>query len=93
MYTFVSYTAEELFEKVWQTPMVKLVHEIGGQTRSHGPRPAKTPPKCAMGAEFHVPAKPTACMDLNGRIDVSNRSADGLRRTEKLEGHQDRAAR
>ncbi|EJF74077.1 hypothetical protein A462_00079, partial [Pseudomonas sp. Ag1] len=29
MYTFVSFTVEELFEKVWQTPMVKLAHEIG----------------------------------------------------------------
>ena len=29
MYTFVSFTVAELFEKVWQTPMVKLAHEIG----------------------------------------------------------------
>jgi hypothetical protein len=29
MYTFVSFTVVELFEKVWQTPMVKLAHEIG----------------------------------------------------------------
>lgn len=29
MYTFVSFTVEELFEKMWQTPMVKLAHEIG----------------------------------------------------------------
>lgn len=29
MYTFVSFTVAELFEKVWQTPMVKLAHDIG----------------------------------------------------------------
>jgi hypothetical protein len=29
MYTFVSFTVAELFGKVWQTPMVKLAHEIG----------------------------------------------------------------
>ncbi|RON56160.1 hypothetical protein [Pseudomonas frederiksbergensis] len=29
MYTFVSFTVAELFEKVWQMPMVKLAHEIG----------------------------------------------------------------
>ncbi|MBW4793334.1 hypothetical protein [Pseudomonas tolaasii] len=29
MYTFVSFTVAELFEKVWQTSMVKLAHEIG----------------------------------------------------------------
>lgn len=29
MYTFVSFTVAELFEKVWQTPMVKLAYEIG----------------------------------------------------------------
>ncbi|MBV6659791.1 hypothetical protein KV572_02540 [Pseudomonas yamanorum] len=29
MYTFVSFTVEELFEKVWQTPMVKRAREIG----------------------------------------------------------------
>ncbi|KTC15881.1 hypothetical protein [Pseudomonas viridiflava] len=29
MYTFVSFTVVELFEKVWQTPMVTLAHEIG----------------------------------------------------------------
>jgi len=29
MYTFVSFTVAELFEKVWQMPMVKLAHDIG----------------------------------------------------------------
>jgi len=29
MYTFVSFTVAELFEKVWQTPMVKLAHDTG----------------------------------------------------------------
>ncbi|MHC8286885.1 hypothetical protein ACYZUD_08655 [Pseudomonas sp. XS1P51] len=29
MYTFVSFTVAELFEKVWETPMVKLAQEIG----------------------------------------------------------------
>lgn len=29
MYTFVSFTVAELFEKVWETPMVKLAHDIG----------------------------------------------------------------
>ncbi|MNR15393.1 hypothetical protein D3C85_1319260 [compost metagenome] len=29
MHTFVSFTVVELFEKVWQTPMVKLAHDIG----------------------------------------------------------------
>lgn len=29
MYTFVSFTVAELFEKMWQTSMVKLAHEIG----------------------------------------------------------------
>ena len=29
MYKFVSFTVEELFEKVWETPMVKLAHDIG----------------------------------------------------------------
>lgn len=29
MYTFVSFTAAEPFEKMWQTPMVKLAHDIG----------------------------------------------------------------
>jgi hypothetical protein len=29
MYTFVSFTVVELFEKVWQTPMAKLAHDIG----------------------------------------------------------------
>jgi hypothetical protein len=29
MYTFVSFAVAELFEKVWQTPMVKLAHDIG----------------------------------------------------------------
>ncbi|NWB56522.1 hypothetical protein [Pseudomonas sp. F8002] len=29
MYTFVSFTVAELFEKVWQTPMIKLAHDIG----------------------------------------------------------------
>lgn len=29
MYAFVSFTVAELFEKVWQTPMVNLAHEIG----------------------------------------------------------------
>lgn len=29
MYTLVSFTVAELFEKVWQTPMIKLAHEIG----------------------------------------------------------------
>jgi hypothetical protein len=29
MYTFVSFTVAELFEKVWQTLMVKLAHDIG----------------------------------------------------------------
>lgn len=29
MYAFVSFTVAELFEKVWQTPMVKLANEIG----------------------------------------------------------------
>jgi hypothetical protein len=29
MYTFVSFTVAELFEKVWQTAMVKLAHDIG----------------------------------------------------------------
>ncbi|WP_248488285.1 hypothetical protein [Pseudomonas sp. CYM-20-01] len=28
MYTFVSFTVVELFEKVWQIPMVKLAHDI-----------------------------------------------------------------
>lgn len=29
MYIFVSFTVAELFDKVWQTPMVKLTHDIG----------------------------------------------------------------
>jgi|GEM_PF-3053440 len=29
MYTFVSFTVAELFDKVWQTPMVKLIHDVG----------------------------------------------------------------
>ncbi len=29
MYTFVSFTVAELFDKVWQTPMIKLAHDIG----------------------------------------------------------------
>lgn len=29
MYTFVSSTVAELFEKVWHTPMVKLAQDIG----------------------------------------------------------------
>jgi len=28
MYTFVSFTVAELFEKVWQTPMLKLAFDI-----------------------------------------------------------------
>lgn len=28
MYTFVSFTVAELFEKVWETSMVKLAHDI-----------------------------------------------------------------
>lgn len=26
---FVSFTVAELFDKLWQTPMVKLVHDVG----------------------------------------------------------------
>ncbi|WP_339483501.1 hypothetical protein [Pseudomonas sp. RL_5y_Pfl2_73] len=29
MYTLVSFTIAELFEKVWETPMVKLAQDIG----------------------------------------------------------------
>ncbi|MDF9773320.1 hypothetical protein OKW11_000277 [Pseudomonas baetica] len=29
MYTFVSFTVAKLFEKVWETPMVKLAHDTG----------------------------------------------------------------
>ncbi|MGO4311702.1 hypothetical protein AB4Z35_17855 [Pseudomonas sp. KB_15] len=29
MYIFVSFTVAELFDKVRQTPMVKLTHDIG----------------------------------------------------------------
>jgi hypothetical protein len=29
MCTFVSFTVAELFENVWQTPMVKFAHDIG----------------------------------------------------------------
>lgn len=29
MYTLVTFTIAELFEKVWETPMVKLAQDIG----------------------------------------------------------------
>ncbi len=29
MYRFVNFAVVELFEKVWQTPMIKLAHNIG----------------------------------------------------------------
>ncbi|WP_155953828.1 hypothetical protein [Pseudomonas sp. Leaf48] len=28
MYKFVSFTVAELFKKIWQTPMIKLAHDM-----------------------------------------------------------------